>query len=212
MGFVILDVLALVSTPKLSPPERRKAQPTIAEMFGGVVAREKSALAAFYDATKSYVFGLTLRIVHDRAVAEEITLDVYTQVWRDAARYRSDRSGALSWLLMIARSRAIDHLRSKAGKAREREYVFDPTIHEFRDHAPNPQEALELSSRAAAVRRALSDLSPDKREAIELAFFGGMSHSEIAARLGAPLGTVKTRIRAGMGQLKAQLMALGESR
>lgn len=170
---------------------------------------ERDALGNLYDRTKARVYGLALRIVRESATAEEITLDVYTQVWRDAKRYDSGRSAVLSWLLLITRSRAVDYLRSKAGKTRAAETEWD--AERFEVSSPDPTAPLEHESTAEAVRNALSALDHKKRRAIELAFFEGLTHTEIAKRLDAPLGTVKTRIRSGLNELRTALAATGGS-
>jgi len=170
---------------------------------------DREALAALYDQTKGRVFGLALRIVADPMVAEEITLDAYTQAWKEAARFDRDRASALGWLLMITRSRAVDYLRSKTGRARTQEQEWDPAVHDSGDDAANPLEALETATTVAIVRGAVGGLEAKKREAIELAFFGGLTHAEISDRLGAPLGTVKTRIRAALTELRTALNEQG---
>lgn len=170
-----------------------------------MAAGDREALAALYDQTKGRVFGLALRVVGDPMVAEEITLDAYTQVWREAARFDRGRASALGWLLMITRSRAVDYVRSKAGRARQQEQEWDPVTHDSGDDAENPLEALETATTAETVRGAVAGLDEKKREAIELAFFGGLTHAEISDRLGAPLGTVKTRIRSALTELRTAI-------
>ena len=150
---------------------------------------DKDALSALYDASSGQVFGLILRIVGDRAVAEEIALDVYVQVWRGAASYDPARGSATAWLLLLARSRAIDYLRSKAGQTRGREQALPEEYRQVADRSPNPEAAAEADSRRTLIDGALGGLDPDKRQAIELAFFGGLSHSEISDHLGLPIGT-----------------------
>jgi len=176
-----------------------------------MAAGDRDALAALYDQTKGRVFGLALRIVGDPMAAEEITLDAYTQIWKEAARFDRGRASALGWLLMVTRSRAIDYLRSKTGKARTQEQEWDPAAHDSGDDAANPLEALETATTVETVRGALGGLEAKKREAVELAFFGGLTHAEISDRLGAPLGTVKTRIRAALAELRTALSAEGGS-
>ncbi|HEX8186313.1 MAG TPA: sigma-70 family RNA polymerase sigma factor [Blastocatellia bacterium] len=161
---------------------------------------DQSAVATLYDSTSRLVFGLILRIVADRATAEEVLLDVYTQVWRQASSYDRARGAPLAWIMTIARSRAIDRLRS--GKHDQQGKESLDTIGEVSSDTVNPEEATVNSERQRMVRSALDSLSPEQREVIELAYFSGLSHSEIALRLGHPLGTVKTRTRLGMMKLR----------
>ena len=172
-------------------------------MIGRVAAGDEQALAALYDETSRIVYGLLLRILTDASAAEEVLLDVYTQVWRQAASYSRERGAPLAWLTTIARSRAIDRLR--AGRTeRQKTEPLDPSL--YRSASADDVEG-EWSARetGARVRAALDTLSPEQREVIELAYFGGMTHSEIAAANGQPLGTVKTRIRLGMSKLRDAL-------
>jgi RNA polymerase sigma-70 factor (ECF subfamily) len=168
---------------------------------------DADALARLYDGTASLVYGLALRILRDPGGAEEITEDVYMQVWRQAARYDSARGGVVRWLLTLTRSRAIDRLRVGAA-LRTRQTGLDEAS-EVHDGAPDPECAATELERRDRVRAALARLRPDQRQAVELAYFLGMSHSEIARHIGAPLGTVKTRIRLGMEQLRGSLELVG---
>lgn len=165
---------------------------------------DQSALAALYDATSRQVFGLALRILSDAADAEEVTLDVFSQAWRQSSRFDPARGDVVSWLLTLSHSRAIDRLRSRAG-ARKREEALD-TVAESPAAGDDPEKTSFLAQRARAVRRALAALSTEQREVIELAYFEGLTHVEIADLLRQPLGTVKSRIRLGMTKLRDVLM------
>jgi RNA polymerase sigma-70 factor (ECF subfamily) len=163
---------------------------------------DQSALAGLYDATSRLVFGLVLRIVGDRPTAEEVLLDVYTQAWRQAANYDEERGAPLAWLMTIARSRAIDRLRS----AKHEQYKESlDAVREISDTDPNPEQATVDSERRRLVCSALATLPAEQREVVELAYYSGLSHSEIALRLGQPLGTVKTRTRLAMIKLRDML-------
>lgn len=178
-----------------------------ADLIARCARGDQGALASLYDATAAQVNGLALRILGDRDTAEEITGDVFLQVWRSAASYDASRGSPLAWLLTIARSRAIDRLRSGATDRRQTapyELGLKAAATE-----PGPEETSSLVQRSRFVRSAMERLSREQREAIELAFFAGLSHNEIADTLGAPLGTVKTRIRLGMGRLRDVLLAQG---
>ncbi|MEW6729771.1 MAG: sigma-70 family RNA polymerase sigma factor [Acidobacteriota bacterium] len=164
---------------------------------------DQSALGTLYDLTNRQIFGLILRVLNDTATAEEVLLDVYTQVWRQAAVYDRKRGTPLTWLMIIARSRAIDRLR--AGKPDQQHSEPLEMAASATSAAANPEEMTVNSERQRLVRSALDELSPEQREIIELAFYSGLSHSEIAAKLGQPLGTVKTRVRLGMMKLRELL-------
>jgi RNA polymerase sigma-70 factor (ECF subfamily) len=165
-----------------------------------IAAADQAALAAFYDATNHLIYGMALRILGNPADAEEVTLDFFTQVWRSAATFDAGRGSCVAWLMTIARSRAIDRLRS-SGKHTGREQP----LQEF--DAPSSSPATAQLGIRREVQAAMQSLQPEQREAIELAYWYGYSHSELAARLGQPLGTVKTRIRMGMMKLRTQLGA-----
>lgn len=164
---------------------------------------DQAALADLYDATSRYVFGLALRILQDRSTAEEVLLDVYTQAWKQSSSYDPKRGAPLGWLMTIARSRAIDRLRTGKLESQRRESL--ESISEVGSPASNPEEFVVESERQRIVQGALMMLSPEQREVIELAYYGGMTHTEIAAKLQQPLGTVKTRTRLGMMKLREQL-------
>jgi len=168
-----------------------------------VAGGEQSALTTLYDATNRLVFGLIIRVIGDRATAEEVLLDVYTQVWRQAAAYDTSRGVPLAWIMTIARSRAIDRLR--AGRQDQQRKEPLDAIGEVSAGGVSPEEASLYSERQRLVRNALQTLSPEQREVIELAYYSGLSHSEIALKLGQPLGTVKTRTRLGMIKLRDML-------
>ena len=172
-------------------------------LLGQVAGGDQSALTTLYDSTSRLVFGLVLRILNDRSTAEEVLLDVYTQVWRQASSYDSKRGAPLAWMMTIARSRAIDRLRAGRQELQHREPL--DSVGEARSKADSPEVATEISERQKIVRQALDTLSTEQREVIELAYFSGLSHSEIALHLGQPLGTVKTRTRLGMIKLRELL-------
>ena len=169
---------------------------------------EETALAALYDATCALVNGLAVRILGDRGAAEEVTADVYLQVWRQAVRYDGGRGAPLTWLLTLTRSRAIDRLRAGANQ-RASSAPLRAALHVASD-APGPEEHSTVRQRRRVVQRALTRLPSDQRRALELAYFEGLSHSEIAATLGEPLGTVKTRVRLGMLRLRDTLGPAGK--
>jgi len=165
-----------------------------------IAVGDQGALAALYDATNRLIYGMTLRILRNPADAEEVTLDIYTQVWRSAASFDDRRGSATAWLVTMARSRAIDRLRSRANRGQREEALLETD-------GSAPAASSVLPGVAGEVQAALLALAPEQREVIELAYWYGYSHSELAARLGQPLGTIKTRIRMGMMKLRSQLGA-----
>src|SRR5437764_5707571 len=193
-----------------SPPEPTATEAELrqADLIRAVADGDQQALAALYDATSRTVYGLLLRILADASVAEEVLLDVYTQVWRQAGAYSRERGAPLAWLTTIARSRAIDRLR-RGRQEQQRTEPLDPAA-QFASVGANAEDDARASEVRAVVRAALDSLAPEQREVIELAYYGGMSHSEIASARGLPLGTVKTRTRLGMMRLREMLRPVYE--
>jgi RNA polymerase sigma-70 factor (ECF subfamily) len=173
-------------------------------LIAQLAARDTRAFARFYDQTAGLVFGLLLRILNDREAAEEVAQEVYLQLWRSAATFDPRRSSGVAWIAMVARSRAIDRLRSDASLRGALEELRELTSYD----SPSPEEETTLGELRDRVRRALRSLPAEQRSAIELAFFEGLSHSEIARKTATPLGTVKTRIRAAIGKLEQLLESL----
>jgi RNA polymerase sigma-70 factor, ECF subfamily len=178
----------------------------VARMIGG----DQDALASLYDRRRSVVFALALRILRDRAEAEEALADVFHQAWRHAAAFDPGRGTVIGWLFNLCRSRAIDRVRARgrrdAGLA-QMTRAEEGTRVAGAAASVGPEEAADVAVKRRMVGAALGSLSAAQRAAIELAYFEGLSHSEIAARLGEPLGTVKTRIRQGLLTLRDNLGA-----
>ena len=174
-----------------------------AALIEKVAGGDQSALTTLYDSTSRLVFGLVLRVVGDRSTAEEVLLDVYTQVWRQASTYDSKRGAPLAWMMTIARTRGIDRLRS--GKYEHQNKDQLDSIAEVSASTASPEEDTVTAERRRLVCAALESLSAEQREVIELAYYSGLSHSEIALKLGQPLGTVKTRTRLGLIKLRDTL-------
>ena len=175
-------------------------------LIRSAAAGDQGSVAALYDATSPQVFGLVLRILGDRAAAEEVLLDVFTQVWRQAGSYDAARGSPLGWILTIARTRAIDRLRSSR-RFEEMRQPIDAAA-DARSTLASPEEATAAAERERMVRGALTSLGAEQRQVIELAYFSGLSHTEISAATGVPLGTVKTRARLGMEKLAEILRPL----
>ena len=177
----------------------------------GMASGDEHAAAALFDEFSSVLFALALRIVGERADAEEVVLEAFTQAWKNAAYYQANRSSVLSWLSMITRTRALDFVRARSRRSKALTHATQQMGDEpiaFGAHICFASDRLEEEERAVAVSSALHSLSAPQRAAIELSFFAGLTHLEIAERLGEPLGTVKTRIRLGIHHMRNTLGAL----
>jgi RNA polymerase sigma-70 factor, ECF subfamily len=186
--------------------ETRARDQDLVSLVELVATGDQSALATLYDATNRLIYSLILRVLGDVSSAEEVLVDVYTQVWRQAASYDANRGAPLAWMATIARSRAIDRLRSGWQDQRRKEPL--EVLGDAPTNAASPEETTAASERQRFVREALNLLTPEQREVIELAYYSGLSHSEIAEKLKQPLGTVKTRTRLGMMKLREALTPL----
>ena len=168
---------------------------------------EERAAALLYDRHGAVMYGLALRMVSEAADAEEVVLDAFAQAWREAGRYEVSRGSVLGWLTTIVRTRALDIIRARGRRARMVDAASvrldEPAA--MGEATPAPDRAVEDAERAVAVSSALNALPDPQRRAIELAFFEGLTHQEVAERLREPLGTVKTRIRLGMLKLRDML-------
>jgi RNA polymerase sigma-70 factor (ECF subfamily) len=177
-----------------------------------IAAGDQQAMARLYDRTNRIVFALVVRLMPDRDVAEEVLLDVYMQVWQRAASFDSTRGEVATWLLTIARSRALDRRRSRDAQTRRSEEWDEHLGERLPDCACgcDPVEARTAQERCHSVREAIAQLPQAQRHMVELAFLAELSHSQIAERTGEPLGTVKTRIRLGMMKLRELLASWEE--
>ena len=154
---------------------------------------------SFYDATAARAFGLAVRVVRDRAQAEEVAQEAFLEVWRTASRFRADRGSAIGWLLTIVHRKAVDRVRSAEASSR-RDTSYHQDSHAVAHDAT--AEAAEATMEARRVRGALGELTAVQREALELAYFGGYTHTEVASMLDLPVGTAKTRIRDGLIRMR----------
>ncbi|MBM2809916.1 MAG: sigma-70 family polymerase sigma factor [Chloroflexi bacterium] len=174
-----------------------------------VVSRDPSALDVLYERYARAVYSLVYRILGDGSAAEDVVQEVFLKLWKQPESYNAERGALGSWLLSVAHNRAIDQLRRR--KSREEHPL--PELRESEelvaDGALDPADLAGLNEAAAAIRRALAQIPPAQRRAIEMAFFEGKTHVEIAAELDEPLGTAKTRIRLGMRKLRSILEAEG---
>lgn len=173
-----------------------------------IAAGDQRALQALYERTHRIVFTLIVRITNNRETAEELTLDVFHDVWRRAATYQESGGTVVGWIMNQARSRAIDRLRFEQRKKRLPPQGENPSP----TNTSGPQEALDVREQGRVLRCALAVLTPDERQAIEAAFFSELTYEEVAARFDQPLGTVKTRIRSGLAKLRHALGAAVKAR
>ena len=199
-------------TTKLSPLFLAAFIPTTnpevspdATLVRRLLQKDVNAFEQLYDRHSRAIYGLVLRILQEARTAEEVVQDVFLQLWRNAAQYDASRGPFVPWLFTLARNRALDTLRLKSEHQRRREDQTDelPSI----AAAPEYEKALDEKRRAERVRALVASLNPQQKRAIELAYFEGLSHSEIAAALKKPLGTVKSWIRNGLLRLKEELQA-----
>ena len=170
----------------------------LAQIAGG----DQAAFGALYDEVSPRVFGLIRRLLVDHAQSEEVTQEVFLEIWQNASRYEPSKGGASTWILTMAHRRAIDRIRSsQSGRDRDvkigiRDYVSD---------YDNVADMVETTIEHERVKEAMTQLTELQRQAVSLAYYGGYSHSEVAAMLSVPIGTVKTRLRDGMIRLRDEL-------
>jgi RNA polymerase sigma-70 factor (ECF subfamily) len=197
--WLLWAVIDAAGSPERWAEDRAADRSALERMARG----DQTALAELYDRHARPVYSLALRIVQDPSDAEDVVQDVFSQAWRQASRYDAARGAVGAWLLTVARSRAIDRLRAK----RVRPDVAAPAkmVRDVLDPAVLQDAQLVSGEQVARVRSALAELPMPQRSALELAYYEGLTHAEIAARLKEPLGTVKTRIRLAMMKLRDAL-------
>jgi RNA polymerase sigma-70 factor (ECF subfamily) len=179
------------------------------DLVSAMARGEERAASLLYDRHAAVMYGLALRMTGEPADAEEVVLDAFGQAWRDASRYDGARGSVAAWLVTIVRTRALDLVRARSRRARLADSAATSSVPVAMGGGIElPDEQVAASERAVAVTSALDVLPPPQRRAIELAFFEGLTHQEVAERLAEPLGTVKTRIRLGMIKLRDTLRGL----
>lgn len=173
--------------------------PELGELLKLAARGDEAAFAQLYDATSKRVFGLALRVVRDPAQAEEVIQEAYLEVWRTSARYDESKGSALAWIFTLVHRKAVDRVRSAEASTRR-----DTTYHHKNQPVEHDTtaEAVQASFEARRVRAALETLTAVQRQALELAYFGGYTHTEVATMLDLPVGTAKTRIRDGLIRLR----------
>ncbi|MDX6601123.1 MAG: hypothetical protein QOF13_325 [Solirubrobacterales bacterium] len=174
------------------------------ELMPRIGEKDPDAFEVFYDRHGGVAYSLAYRIVGERGAAEDVTQEAFISIWRSGARYDTARGSVRTWMLGIVRNRAIDALRSKAGRAPKLDFDDDSILEHRPAEELTDSEALRRET-AKEVRGALDELPGEQSKVIELAYFGGFSHSEIAGMLGVPLGTVKGRMRLGLEKIRGEL-------
>jgi len=170
-----------------------------------IAKKEEDALGELYDRYNRLVFSVALNIVGGPGEAEEITLDIFTRVWEKADTYRPERAKVYTWLTRMTRNRSIDILRRENVRPLKHSVAWSEVIKEPKAEKDNPETAARITILQERVREAVASLPDNQKEALALAYFKGLSHSEIASKLNIPLGTAKGRIRSGMQKLRGLL-------
>ena len=187
--------------------EPEPAADRLAHLLARTALGDRAAFAALYEATRSKLFAVSLRIVRERALAEEALQDSFVSIWNRAGDYTPARSAATTWMAAIVRNRSLDIVR----RAREEPDVDDALAALIVDESAAPPREAQDRAAANSLRDCLAKLDPEQRQSIALAFFHGLTHSELAAHLGRPLGTVKTHVRRGLLKLRECLVREGHT-
>jgi RNA polymerase sigma-70 factor (ECF subfamily) len=199
MAPLLLPGFSLISV------RRGKPMAEATQLMERIVLRDEKALDLLYERFSGALYAVILRIVKNREDADEILCEIFLQVWNKAASYDLARGATYTWLVSMARNRAIDRIRSKGYKNSRQDANEPSELEGLENPSESPLETVLLSERASVVREALRGISPEQREVLEIAYFEGYTQSQIAERLRMPLGTVKTRMRDGMKALQALL-------
>ncbi|GMQ78761.1 MAG: sigma-70 family RNA polymerase sigma factor [Anaerolineae bacterium] len=176
------------------------------ELLDLITQKNEVALSELYDRYSRLVFSVAFGVVGDRGSAEEITLDIFIQIWEKAHTYRVERAKVYTWLTRMTRNRSIDILRRENVRPLKHSLVWAEVANEPAADDDAPETVAHLAIQKVRVQKAMADLSDDQKDVLALAFFRGYTHSEIARELNLPLGTVKGRIRSGMQKLRALLV------
>ena len=178
------------------------ANERLADLLSRCGVGDRKAFAALYDATKSKLFAVSLRIVRERHIAEEVLQESFVSIWNNAGKYALDKSAPMTWMTAIVRNRSLDIVRRPLVEFADQDDYFALNME---DPAPGPPDQFASRREQASIERCMKNLDGDQLQTISLAFFHGLSHSEVADHLGRPLGTVKTHIRRGLQKLKGCL-------
>ncbi len=192
-------------TPTGGDPRRDRAADD-ADLVAAIARGEVEALERLYDRYGALVFSVSLRVLHDHHLAEDVVQEVFHRLWRQPTSFDPVRGRFISWLMSVSRNRALDELRRRNRRYRSEERDEDPEREiAGGDRLDDPEVGVVLQEMRVVVRAAMTRLPAAQREVIELAYFGGLTQQEIAERTGDPLGTVKTRVRLGMRRLRVAL-------
>ena len=175
------------------------------QILAAVAGGSTDALERLYDRFASTAYGLARRILAQPDLAEEVVQDVFAQVWRDARRYDAARASVAGWIVLLTRTRAIDRLRARRARPDQDRGLEPAAVAPIAAAERSPEQVAISSEDARSVRAALEELPGEQRSLVDLAYYEGLTHSEIAARTGLPLGTIKTRLRAAMTTLRGAL-------
>ena len=178
------------------------ANEVLADLLARCGLGDRKAFADLYETTKSKLFAVSLRIVRERHIAEEVLQDSFVSIWNNAGKYTADKSAPMTWMTAIVRNRSLDFVRRPTVEVADEDDFFALNM---QDLAPGPPDQLASRRDQLSIERCMKGLDSDQLQTISLAFFHGLSHAEVAAHLGRPLGTVKTHIRRGLQKLKGCL-------
>jgi RNA polymerase sigma-70 factor (ECF subfamily) len=205
MGAVAIEDFRELAVPNGTCPRHHgptvTSAPDLQTLMARVQCGDEAAFGELYDQLAPSVFGAVKRVLRDPSMSEEVTQEVFVELWRTAARFDASRAGVSAWAITIARRRAVDRVRREQS---QRDRIERAGLRR-EDQSAGPDDAVISSLDAERVERALAELPPDQRQVIEMAFIDGDSHGTIAERLGLPLGTVKGRVRGGLKRLGGRL-------
>ena len=194
--FSVAAMLEPVPTDQDSPALRAQ------RLLEKVATGDREAFAALYDEMAPRVLGLVIRLLRDHSQSEEVTQEIFLEVWQNAARFDASKGGAVTWILTMTHRRAVDRVRASQA-SRDRDVKIG--IRDFQSDYDNVAETVQVRIEHERVEKAMSRLTELQRQAVTLAYYGGFSHSEVAEKLSVPIGTVKTRLRDGMIRLRDEL-------
>ena len=187
--------------PAISPP-LAAGEPTDLELMRGIQEEDPEALSKLYDRYNGIIKALILRVVHNEAEADDLLQEIFMELWNQAKNFSAEKGKPLGWMVTLARRRAIDGLRKKQAYLRAGERLQNETEQQPDAWVHNAtEEEINLSDTRILIRKVINSLPPAQQEAIDLAFFRGMSQREIAAKTNTPLGTVKTRLELGLKKI-----------
>jgi RNA polymerase sigma-70 factor (ECF subfamily) len=195
-------MLSVVTRERDDSVDGSAAVVTSEDLLGRVAQGDRTAFAELYDRSAPRVFGLVKRLLRDHAQSEEVTQEIFLEIWQSATRYDHSKGSAVAWMLTMAHRRAVDRVRASQA-SRDRDVRIG--IRDFAAEYDSVAENVEVKIESERVKEAMKRLTELQRQAVQLAYFGGYSHSEVASMLSVPIGTVKTRLRDGMIRLRDEL-------